>query len=133
VTNRTIRTISTKPGEAMTTNNEDYVKELQAELARRDAEREALIAEFTETISDAKEWSPEDLRKKFNTLLATAHTHMLNMLDNTDSDAVRWSIVKFIFSVGLGVVRITDDNSPDKDLITLLESLKADEKAIKKH
>ena len=107
----------------MSTYSDDYVKTLQAEIARKDAEKEAILSEFRTAISSNAEWSPEDLKTRFNVLLERAYDRMVTLLDNADSEAVQFSICKFIFSVGFGTVKVTDENVPDKELKDLLAAL----------
>jgi hypothetical protein len=102
-------------------SKDEYIKTLQAELQRKDAHMEALRQEFRQSINEAANWTPEDLKKQFNGLLEQAFNRLQYLLGNADSESVQLSAAKFVFQVGLGAIKITDANDPGKVLRDLLE------------
>lgn len=101
----------------------DYVKQLEEEVAREKARSEALVQEFRESVEAAEEFSPEDLKKKFNGLLVDAWEQTVALMQTAESESVRWNICKFIFGVGMGQLKITDDNDPNKEVNDLINDL----------
>lgn len=106
----------------MSNYSEDYVNALKQEIARSEAEREALVQEFSRDIAQ-REYSPDDLKKKFAELLPTAYERMIYLLNNATSEAVQLSVAKYIFNVAIGHIKITAENDPDGDLKELLGAL----------
>jgi hypothetical protein len=102
---------------------DQYVKSLQEELAREKARSQALVEEFKVELATNEDFSPEDLKKRFRQLLGAAWEKAIYLLDNAESEATQWQVAKYVFSVGLGSIKITDDNDPDKALNDLLEDL----------
>jgi DNA-directed RNA polymerase subunit F len=106
----------------MSSHSEDYVSQLKQELARSNAERQALVEEFRKDISD-RAFTPEDLKTKFADLLPKAYDRLTFLLENSDSESVQLSAVKYIFDVAMGKVKITGDNDPDGAIKDLLEAI----------
>lgn len=100
---------------------DQYIQSLLEERARAQAEKEALIAEFTNSIP--AEWSPEDLKEKIRDLLAKAYARISQTIDNADEPALAFQAAKYVFQFGVGAAKITDDNDPNKELNQLLSDL----------
>jgi len=100
-----------------------YVAQLQEELARERARRQALVEEFKNDLNNAEDFSPEDLKKRFKQLLAIAWERANDLIVNAESESVQWAVCKYVFQVGLGQMKITDDNDPDKAVNDLINEL----------
>lgn len=80
---------------------DDYVKKLETELIRKEAEKEAIRAEFQETIKSGEEVTPDKLRKSIEKMLPDALATMQELLSLGENDSLRWSIAKFVISTKL--------------------------------
>lgn len=104
--------------------NDDYVNTLKAELAKEQAYRKAVVDEFKDALtSNEKDFSPEDLKKKFYALLPTAYERLTYLMNNADSEAVQLGAIKYVFNIATGQVKITGDNDPDAKMTELLSQL----------
>ena len=104
---------------------DEYIKELTDELSRQKAEKDAIIKEFTQELKAKKEWTPEDLQRKFLQLMPDAYATIRQVvLDGDNTDTLKFKAAQYITSICIGVLKITDDNDPDKDLKDLINSLK---------
>ena len=104
-------------------DRERYLQSLQEELARERARSQALIEEFKVELATNEDFSPEDLKKRFRGLLGQAWEKAIYLLNNAESESTQWQVAKYIFGVGLGNIKITDDNDPNKALNDLLDEL----------
>lgn len=103
--------------------NDDYINSLKEEIAREQAFRQSVIEEFKEAVTTTKEFTPEDLKKRFYALLPIAFERLSELINNAESEAVQLSAAKYVFSIATGTVKITGDNDPDAKLAELLGSL----------
>lgn len=99
-----------------------YVDELINELARREAEKMALVAEFSkasdpDAIADTAKAAIKDL-------LPTAVTTMKDLIINSPSDGVRAGLARFVFSVALDKTKLEDET--DGTIRKLLAQLGAE-------
>lgn len=100
----------------------DYVQTLERERARLKAENEALVAEFRETVTE--EWSADDVKKKIRDLMAIAYERMATLMVHADNEAVQAGLIKYVFNIGIGVIKVTDDNEADAEFKELLSAIK---------
>jgi len=98
-----------------------FINSLIQERARLEAEKKALIEEFSQSIP--KEWSPDDLKEKFKDLLAKAYARISLTIDDEDNPALAFQAAKYAMGIGIGSVKISDDNDPNKEFKNLLEKL----------
>lgn len=104
---------------------DDYIKELTDQLNRQKAETQAVIKEFTQELKDKKEWTTEDLQRKFLSLMPDAFATIREcVLTGDNTDGLRFKAAQYITSICIGTLKITDDNDPDKDLKDLINALK---------
>ena len=101
----------------------EYVNQLKAEIAREQAFRIAVVEEFKESVSSDKDFSAEDMKKRFYALLPTAFERLTYLIGNAESEAVQLSAIKYVFGIATGQVAITDANDPDAKLRELLTTL----------
>jgi hypothetical protein len=113
---------------------EAYAKDLLDNVARVEAEKTALIEEFTKEIKDkGKTFSDEDIKDKIKTVLPTAFAGLQDLLENAESETVKASLIKYVFDSALLILKketADDKNDPIKELMASLE--KNDGKANKK-
>lgn len=102
---------------------DDYVSKLKNELAQEQAFRAAVVEEFRESIQNEKEFTPEDMKKRFYALLPMAFERLTHLINNAESEAVQFSAAKYVFSIATGQIKVTADNDPDAKLTELLSSL----------
>jgi ribosomal protein RSM22 (predicted rRNA methylase) len=100
---------------------EEYIKELLAEQAQREADYIAIREEFKKTV--VKDYSPEDVKEKIRELMAEAYGTLRELLD-AEKETVRFQAAKYIFDIGIGQIKITDANDADKLFADLLTDLK---------
>ena len=105
--------------------NEDYIKQIIEERARNEAEKKALIEEFTKTIP--LEWTPEDLKEKMMNLLASSYARIAQTINDDDNPAIAYKAAWDVMKVGMGQIAITDNNDPNKEFMDLLKGLQAPE------
>lgn len=105
--------------------NDEYINTLKAEIAKEQAFRKSVIEEFKESIESDKEFSPEDMKKRFYQLLPTAFERLTHLIGNAESEAVQLSAIKYVFNIATGQIAITNTNDPDAKLAELLSSLVA--------
>ena len=103
--------------------NEDYIKQIIEERARNEAEKKALIEEFTKTIP--LEWTPEDLKEKMMNLLASSYARIAQTINDDDNPAIAYKAAWDVMKVGMGQIAITDSNDPNKEFMDLLKGLQA--------
>lgn len=109
------------PNKPENSEESKFVNRLIAEQARLQAEKQALIEEFTKSIPG--EWSPDDLKIKLKDLLAKAYARLSQSIDNDDEPALAFQAAKFVWLQGIGAIKITGENDPDKELNELLKKL----------
>lgn len=103
--------------------SEGYIEKLKAEIAKEQAFRKAVVEEFKESVESNKEFSPEDLKKRFYALLPTAFARLTYLINNAESEAVQLGAIKYVFNIATGQIAITNTNDPDAKLAELLTSL----------
>jgi hypothetical protein len=103
--------------------NDGYINQLKAEIAREQEFRKAVVEEFKESINSDKEFSPEDMKKRFFALLPTAFERLTFLINGAESEAVQLSAIKYVFNIATGQIAITNTNDPDAKLAELLSSL----------
>lgn len=99
---------------------EEYIQELLTEQARREADYKAIVEEFKNNVT--KDYSPEDIKEKIRELMAEAYGTLRELLD-AEKETVRFQAAKYIFDIGIGQIKVTDENDPDKVLAELLKDL----------
>lgn len=111
---------------------DDYIKELKEEIARAEAEKQALVEEFKESIKDG--WNKEKIREKIGDLLPTAYESLADLILNAESEAVRAGLIKYVFSivVDLDPTPPPTPEDPDKEFKVLLAALAEKDKNEKK-
>lgn len=98
--------------------NEDYIKELQREVAQAEADKEALKEEFAKVITE--EWTDEEIKEKFKELVPTAFTSLKNLMMNAESEAVRANLIKYIFTIALSSFGDKEKQTMSKVLAELM-------------
>lgn len=99
-----------------------YQNSLIEELARAEADKQALIQEFSNSLP--KEWSPDDLKEKVTKLMGKAFARVAKTIDDDLNPALAYKAAKDVIDIGIGRVVITDANDPDREIKELLKSLK---------
>ena len=94
---------------------------LATEEARHEAEKQALIEEFSKTIKE--EWSPEDIKEKLVELMPQAYASLQYLIMNADSESVRAGLIKYIFNLALADLAPANTDNPDKEFAALLGDL----------
>jgi len=90
--------------------NDEYIKKLLEEQARTEAEKKALIEEFTKSIP--AEWSPEDLKEKVKDLLAQSYARIAQTI-NSDNESLAFKAATYAFDIGIGKIAIKDTNESE--------------------
>jgi hypothetical protein len=98
-----------------------YIRQLNEEKARSEAEKKALIEEFSKSIPT--EWSPEDLKEKMRDLLGKSYARISQTIDDDDEKALAFQAAKYVMGIGIGATKITGDNDPNKEFKELLAGL----------
>jgi hypothetical protein len=112
--------------------SEEYIKKILEEKAKAEADRDAIIQEFSKTLPE--EWTPEDLKDKVRDLLGEAYAR-IKVTINCDNEALAYKAAKDVFDIGIGRIAISDQNDPNKQFEDFVKSLKPkteDEKVIDK-
>jgi hypothetical protein len=106
----------------------DYAKMLANEEARHEAEKKALIEEFSKVIKE--EWSAEDIKEKLTELMPNAYASLQHLILNAESESVRAGLIKYIFNIALQDLAPKDaDITPDQEFKKLLGDLATKPKA----
>lgn len=103
---------------------EKYRRLFLEEQAKGEADRKALVEEFAKAIP--KEYSPDDVKEKIRELMADAWASLKYLVNSADKESVRFAAAKYVFDIGIGQIKINDENDPDKQLVDLLQGLKKD-------
>lgn len=104
----------------MGTDN-DYIKQLIAEKAKAEAEKNAIIAEFTKSVP--AEWTPDDLKEKLKDLLAKAYARISVTIDDDENPSIAYKAAWDVMKVGMGQIAITDANDPNKEFMDFLKAM----------
>lgn len=111
-----------KTGRSPKTDEKDsYIKTLQDEIVRREAEKKALLEEFKQEIIDT--WTPEDIKKKIGELMPVAFQTLRELILEAESESVRLNAAQYVFNLRIGKIKITDDNSSTAALTELLSNI----------
>lgn len=102
-------------------NAEEYIKELLAEQAQREADYACLVEEFKKNVT--QDYSPEDVKEKIRELMADAYATLKELVTTAEKETVKFAAAKYIFDIGIGQIKVTDENDPDKQLVELLKDL----------
>lgn len=107
---------------------EEHVNILIEELARREAEKLALVSEFS------KATNPEEIGNKardaIRDLLPESITTMKELLVGSGSDGVRAGIAKFVMQTALDKTKLEDETDTSiRNLLTQLGAETSTEKA----
>lgn len=105
---------------------EQYRKLFLEEQTRNELDRKAIQEEYKRSVP--KDYSPEDIKEKVRELMAEAFASLKELITSAEKESVRFAASKYVFDIGIGQVKITDENDPDKALVDLLKGL-ADPKA----
>lgn len=101
--------------------SDDYVKSLQSEVARVEAEKKAIVQEFEKVIKE--EWTPELIREKIRTeILPSAWISLQDLILNSESDSTRSGLIKWAFEFASRPTANPDED-PDQELTQLLKQL----------
>jgi len=100
---------------------EAYAQELLKEQSKLEADKQALIEEFTkEIVEKGTLFSDEDVKGKIKEVLPDAFVALQSLINNSESDAVRANLVKFVFEIALAELKQEKkDNGPStvEDLV----------------
>lgn len=104
-----------------TPESREYANALEREVAALEAQKKALIEEFRKNVP--VDWSADDIKEKLRTsLLPTAWHRIEYLLANAESESVQASLAKYVVSIAIGQIKITDDNDPGRDELNNLLS-----------
>lgn len=108
-------------------DSKEYVNALIAEIAQQQADKEAIIQEFLNTVP--VEWTADDIKKKVrDDLLPTAWARMTTILKTTENETLASNLAWKIIGLAIGQVKITDENDPGRsELAELLKSISPDQ------
>lgn len=105
-----------------------YVRELLEEQARLIADRDAVVGEFAKQIAERGEaFDEEDIKKKVKEVLPDAFAGLKSLINNSESDQVRASLIKYVFDLAILVLKKESDDKGKKmpdtvgDLVKQLE------------
>lgn len=104
------------------TPSEKHVKELIAEVARREAERLALVQEFTKSSDPAA--TAETAKTAIKDMLPEAIIVMKDLMQNSGTDGVKAGLAKFVLATALDKTKLEDET--DGAIKRLLEQLGAE-------
>lgn len=104
------------------TPQERHVEELIAEVARREAERLALVQEFTKTNDPAA--TAESAKGAIKDMLPEAIIVMKDLMTNSGTDGVKAGLAKFVLATALDKTKLEDET--DGAIKRLLEQLGAE-------
>jgi hypothetical protein len=113
----------------MSAKGDDYVKNLQNEVARLEAEKKAISEEFEKVIKE--DWTPEVIREKIRTeILPSAWVSLQDLIMNGESEATRSTLIKWAFETASKPLPGENDpqDDADKGLTELLKELSSKEK-----
>lgn len=100
----------------------EYASMLAQEEARHDAEKKALVEEFTKQLKE--EWSPEDIKEKLVELMPQAYASLSHLVNNADSESVRAGLIKYIFNLALqDLAPVSPGDGADDEFRKLLGDL----------
>jgi hypothetical protein len=99
-----------------------YAAELLKEEAKHEAEKQAIIEEFTVKLKE--EWSADDIKEKLEQLMPEAYASLKHLIQFAESEAVRAGLIKYIFNIALQQLAPGGDADPDNALQKLLEELR---------
>ena len=99
---------------------DDYIKSLVQEVARREADMEALRAEFAKP--ESRHLTTEELREKLSGLVADAVITLKDLMDNSEKESVRFAAAKFVLDIKLNDKPKDGEEDPVADLIRQLQS-----------
>jgi len=103
--------------------SEEYAKMLATEEARHEAEKKALVEEFSKQLKE--EWTAADIKTKLVELMPQAYASLQFLINNAESEGVRAGLIKYIFNIALqDLAPKGDSNDPDSELTKLLADLK---------
>ena len=93
----------TKPGKPQ---QSDYVQQLLKEQAQLQAEKSAIIEEFTKQIAEKGDaFDEDDIKDKIKEVLPEAFATLKSLLASSESDTVRATLVKYVFDAALLVLK----------------------------
>lgn len=107
-----------------------YVQELLREQAKLQADKQAVVEEFTELIKEKGTlFSDEDLRAKIKEVLPDAFAALKQLLNNAESESVKANLVRFVFDSGFTLLKEqekdkTKDGGVPSTVKDLVEELK---------
>lgn len=101
---------------------ENYRKMFIEEQARGEADRKALIEEFAKAIP--ADYSPEDIKEKIRELMKEAYATLKELVMHAEKESIRFAASKYVFDIGIGQIKVNDDNDPNRVLVDLLTELK---------
>lgn len=83
------------------TPDETYVDQLKKEIAQQEADKAALIKEFTSgtRARRGEMMTVKEVREKISKLLPNAFEQLTHLLTNAESESVRVSLAKYVFEV----------------------------------
>jgi hypothetical protein len=99
---------------------EQYRKLFLEEQTRNELDRKAIMEEYKRSVP--KDYSPEDIKEKIRELMAEAFATMKRLM-TAEKESVQFAAAKYVFDIGIGQVKISDENDPDKALVDLLKQL----------
>lgn len=110
-----------------TFDSSKYNNSLVAEIAKLEADKQAIIEEFLKTVPE--EWTADDIKKKVrDDLLPTAWARMTTILKTTENETLASNLAWKIIGLAIGQVKITDENDPGRsELAELLKSISPDQ------
>lgn len=105
----------------MDDKGKEFVKQLQAEIAQAEADKQALIKEFEKVASE--ELDPETVKEKIRKeILPAAWLSLKDLILNAESEAVRANLLKWAFEYSSKLEQPHAEDT-DKELATLLKAI----------
>lgn len=105
----------------MAQSQDGYIEELKKEIAQQEADKKAVVAEFTELVTE--KWDNEKIRDKFKELLPNAFIELKKLMISTDNDNLRLAIIKFVFATAMNEQNLSDPEKGDKAAAAIVASL----------
>jgi hypothetical protein len=100
----------------------EYASMLAQEEAKHEAEKKALVEEFTEQLKE--QWSAEDIKNKLTELMPQAYQSLQYLIGNAESESVRAGLIRYVFNVALqDLAPKSGSESPDDEFRKLLGDL----------
>lgn len=91
-----------EPTKPQKSAKDSYTEEVMKELARSEADRKAVMEEFTEQIKKRGDlFDEDDIKAKLKEVLPEAFAALKSLLNSAESETVRATMVKYIFDAAL--------------------------------